>query len=59
MHAARIALVVTALVLVALEVWTAAAEGRDVNLSLVAAMGLLIVSMAVSVWEARQRDRSA
>ena len=59
MHAARIALVVTALVLVALEAWTAAAEGRDVNLSLVVAMALLVLSMAVSVWESRQRDRSA
>ena len=59
MHAARIALVVTALVLVALEAWTAAAEGRNVNFPLVVAMALLVLSMAVSVWESRQRNRSA
>ena len=59
MHVARIALGAAALVLVALEGWTAAVEGRDVNLWLVVAMALLILAMAVSVWEFRRRDRSA
>ena len=54
MAVARIALVLTAAVLVMLEVATASARGDDVNLLLVAAMALLAVSMAVSAWEARR-----